>query len=55
MATSTRGQESHLGNKTKTIVPALIPIKSSNMCENTKACLEPQLKLWLDCFYSNLK
>ena len=39
------GQGSHLGNETKTSVPALIPIECSNMCENTRACLDPQLKI----------
>ena len=43
MAKHTRGQGSHLGNETKTIVPALIPIDSSNLCENTRACLDPQI------------
>ena len=37
MAIHTRGQGSQLGNETKTSVPALIPIESSNMCENTRA------------------
>ena len=54
MAKHTRGQESHLGNETKTSVPALIQIESSDLCEYTRACLNPILKLQLDCFYSNL-
>ena len=38
-----RGQGSNLDNETKTSVPTLIPIKSSNLCENTRACLDPEL------------
>ena len=38
-----RGQGSNLDNETKTSVPALIPIKSLNLCENTRACLDPEL------------
>ena len=29
-------------------------IECSKLCKNTRACLDPQLKLRLDCFYSNL-
>ena len=32
MTINTRGQRSHLGNETKTSVPALILIESSKMC-----------------------
>ena len=45
MAIHTKGQGLHLGNETKTSVPALIPIESSNLCENTRACLDTQLKI----------
>ena len=45
MAKHTRGQGSYLGNETKISVPALIPIESSNLCENTRAYLEPQIKI----------
>ena len=45
MAKLTRGQGSHLGNETKTSVPTLIPIESSNLCENTKTCIDSQLKI----------
>ena len=44
MAKHTRGQGSHLGNETNTSVLALISIESSIMYENTRACLDPQLK-----------
>ena len=54
MAKHTRGQGSHLGNETKTSVPALIPIESSKLCKNTRAIETPKLKLWLYRFYTNL-
>ena len=41
MAIHTRDQGSHLGNETKTSVPTLIPIESSDLCDNTRACLDP--------------
>ena len=41
MAINTRDQGSHLGNETKTSVPALISTKSSDLCQNTIACLDP--------------
>ena len=34
---SLKGLGSHLGNEIRASVPALIPIESSNMCENTRA------------------
>ena len=45
MAKHTRGQGSHLGNETKTSVPALIPIERSKLCENRRTCLDPQIKI----------
>ena len=39
------GQGLHLDNKTKTSVPALIPIESLNLCENIRACLDFQIKI----------
>ena len=45
MAKHTRGQGSHLGNETKTSVPALIQIESSDLCEYTRACLNPNFKI----------
>ena len=45
MAKHTRGQGSRLGNETIASVPALIPIQNSNLCENTRACLDPQIKI----------
>lgn len=42
MAINTRGQGSQLGNETNTSVPTLIPIASSNLCENIRAYLDPQ-------------
>ena len=50
MAKHTRGQGSHLGNATKISILALKPIESSDLCENTSACLDPQLKLRLIAF-----
>ena len=41
MAIHTRGQGSHLSNETKTSIPILIPIESSDLCDNTRACLDP--------------
>ena len=38
-----RSQGSHLGIKTTTSVPALIPNESSNMCINTLERLDPQI------------
>ena len=40
-----KGLGSHLGNETTASVPTLIPIESSNLCENTRACLDPQIKI----------
>ena len=54
MTINTRGQGSHLDIETNTSVPTLIPIESLKMCEYIRACLDPQLKLQLDCFYSYL-
>ena len=45
MAIHIRDQGSHLGNETKTSVTASIPIESSNLCENTRACLDSQLQI----------
>ena len=45
MAIHIRGQGSHLGNETKTSVPALIPRESSDLCENTRTCLDPNFKI----------
>ena len=45
MAKHTRDQGSHLGNETKTTVPALIPIDNSNLRVNIRACLDPQIKI----------
>ena len=45
MAKNTWGQRSHLVNEIKTSVPALIPIESLDLCEYTRACLDPQIKI----------
>ena len=37
------------------LVVVFMEAKNSDLCENTRTCLDPQLKLRLDCFYSNLK
>ena len=50
MAKHTRGQGSHLGNETKTSVPALIQIESSDLCEYTRACLNPNFKITVRFF-----
>ena len=45
MAKHTRGQRLHLGNETKTSVPTLIIIESLDLCDNTRAYLDPQFKI----------
>ena len=40
-----RDQGSHLGNETKTSVPTLIIIESLDLCDNTRAYLDPQFKI----------
>ena len=49
VAKHTRGQGSHLGNETKSSVPALKPIEISEMCRKHTSCLDPQIKVmaWL--------
>ena len=43
--------ETHLNKNQEWYVKEIWKLE---MCENIRACLDPQFKLWLDWFYTNL-